>query len=127
MPRIERRAIPGPLPRWTVLATPFLIVLSLLTGLPAAEPTSPEPLDRWKFFQEVKLPPARDARLYDFVLPAEVFDGARADLGDLRLYDPAGKEVPYPLRIRRPTSRVEVIPAREFNRSRDDEGASEVT
>jgi hypothetical protein len=56
-----------------------------------------------------------------------VFDGARVDLGDLRLDDPAGKEVPYALRVRRPEHRDEAIPAREFNRSQAPEGASEVT
>jgi hypothetical protein len=106
---------------------PFLVDLLFLTGLPAAEPQSQEPLSRWKYFQEIRFPPARTARLYDFVLPVEVFDGARADLGDLRLYDSAGKEVPYALRIRRPDFRNEVIPARAFNRSKDAEGASEVT
>src|SRR4051794_8924131 len=127
MPRIERRAIPDPLSGCAVLMMPFLVNLLFLTGLPAAEPPRQELLSRWKYFQEIQLPPARTARLYDFVLPVEVFDGARTDLGDPRLYDSAGKEVPYALRIRRPDLRTEVIPARAFNRSKDAEGASEVT
>ena len=81
MLRIERGANPGafPLPRRAAVATPWLVVVPFLAGLPAAEPPGRESLDRWKYYQEVKLPPARDARLYDFVLPPEVFDGARAD------------------------------------------------
>jgi hypothetical protein len=81
----------------------------------------------WRYVQEIPLSRQRTGGLVDFVLPVAVFDGARADLGDLRLDDPAGKEVPYALRIRRTESRDEAIPAREFNRSKGPEGASEIT
>jgi hypothetical protein len=140
MPRIvDSRATAGPRPGRAALA----LTLTLLAGLglatgrptPAAEPRGGEPLDRWKYYQEIPRPSApaggaaagAGARLYDFAVTPAVFDGARADLGDLRLYDSAGKEVPYALRIRRPDFRTEVIPARSFNRSRDAEGAGEVT
>jgi Protein of unknown function (DUF3999) len=97
-------------------------------GAAAAEPAGRESLSGWRYLQELSLPAPTDAtaRLDDFVLSPDVFDGARADLGDLRLYDPSGKEVPYALRVRRPDFRAEAIPASEFNRSKAPGGASEV-
>jgi len=45
--------------------------------------------------------------------------GARADQSDLRLYDSAGREVPYMLRVRRDVATSNAFPAREFNRGAD--------
>ena len=39
---------------------PFLVNLLFLTVLPAAEPPSRESLGRWKYFQEIPLPPRPD-------------------------------------------------------------------
>src|SRR4051812_47864228 len=113
----------------------FVVALGLLgsvrsrPGVLAADAgsgASPEALSGWRYVQDLRLPPDRTAPLDDFVLPPAVFDGARADLGDLRLYDPSGKEVPYALRVRRPQSHAEAIPANEFNRSRAADGDSEL-
>lgn len=102
--------------------------LALLgSAVSAAEPSSGESLSHWRYVQDVPLQANRTAKLVDFVLAAEVFDGARADLGDLRLYDPSGTEVPYALRVRRPDNRDEEIPTRTFNRSKSPDGASELT
>ena len=48
----------------------------------AAEPPSLEALSGWRYVQELPLPPGRTARLYDFVLPVAVFDGARQVFSD---------------------------------------------
>jgi hypothetical protein len=98
-----------------VLALGLLLFLASAAG--AAEPPAREALSGWRYVQEVTLPAERTARLDDFVLGPAVFDGARADVGDLRLYDPAGREVPYALRVRRQDVRREPIAAGAFNRS----------
>lgn len=84
----------------------------------AAEGNAPPELDKWEFYQEIELP-EQDAssQYFDVILPLSVFDKARLDLGDLRLHDGAGAEVPYALRVRRPEFRDETFEAREFNRS----------
>ena len=107
----------------------FLGNALLIPGAAAAELPGREALSGFRYVQELPFPPEfdRKARLDDFLLMPAVFDGARADLGDLRLFDPSGNEVPYALRIRRPDFRNEAIPAREFNRSKAPGGASEVT
>jgi hypothetical protein len=53
----------------------------------------------------------------DAVVSPDVFDKARADLGDLRLYDVNGREVPYDLRVRRAQDTQEPVSAKEFNRT----------
>jgi len=57
--------------------------------------------------------------LLDFLLNESVFDGARPDLADLRLYDSSGREVPYALRVLRTEVQEQIIPHREFNRLTD--------
>ena len=57
--------------------------------------------------------------LVDFLLNEPVFDGARRDLADLRLYDRSGREVPYALRVLRTEVQERIIPHREFNRLTD--------
>jgi len=107
-----------------------LCVSMLCSGQPilGGEPTlggepilGSAPLSRWQFFQEVKLPEDIPAgcKWVDFVLQPSVFDGARGDLADLRLYDATGKEIPYALRVLCPEDRQQPIPAREFNRLTD--------
>jgi hypothetical protein len=104
------RAAPALLARGLVL---------LLAGATASVAEAPDggSLRAWRYVQDLPVPPGASARLDDFVLPAAVFDGARLDLGDMRLIDKAGREVPYDLRVRRPDYREEAVPASEFNRS----------
>ncbi len=80
-----------------------------------------ESLAKWQFLQPVVLPADIPAgcKWVDFVLQPSVFDGARLDLADLRLYDASGKEVPYALRVLAPQDRHQPIAAREFNRLTD--------
>ncbi len=106
------------------------VLFLLLAGVAAPGAGAPDGATprAWKFEQDVPPPPgvAAAARLDDFVLPAAVFDGARLDLGDLRLLDRAGREVPYDLRVRRPDFRDEAVPAAEFNRSAGPGGSAEL-
>jgi Protein of unknown function (DUF3999) len=82
-----------------------------------AAPTR-EPLSGWLYFKEIPAP-RPPAGLTDFVLDRETLDQARADQEDLRLYDSAGREVPYVLRVRRDVATTNAFPARDFNRSVD--------
>jgi hypothetical protein len=89
-----------------------------------AAPTR-EPLSAWQYFKEIPAP-RPPAGLTDFVLDVETLDKARADQEDLRLYDSAGREVPYALRVRRDMATTNAFPAREFNRSVDG-GAAQIS
>ena len=46
-----------------------------------------EAVSAWKFLAEVPVAAAGKSPLIDFVVPPSVFDAARVDLADLRLYD----------------------------------------
>ena len=70
----------------------------------------------WKFYSEIPLDAGATAKWHDFVVNPQVFDQARGDLGDLRLHDADGKEVPYALRILTPISRDEPLVVKEYNR-----------
>ena len=61
----------------------------------------------------------------DCVLDPAVFDKAREDLGDLRLIDGKGREIPYALRVRRSRAEPEEIAATPFNQSHDPDGPAE--
>src|SRR5262249_26682930 len=105
----------------------LLLIVSLLgtavlartaPGGAAEEPRATgEPLTAWEWFQELQLPEPGAPRYFDFLLTPGVFDKARADLADLRLYDGQGREIPYALRVRRAQEEREPLPAKEFNRS----------
>ena len=95
----------------------FLLTMVLAAGgvLGAQPARAPESLTGWLYFKELRT--AGPARGYtDFVLDREVLDQARPDQEDLRLYDSAGHEVPYALRVRRDVVSSDAFPAREFNR-----------
>ncbi len=92
----------------------------LVAALALAEPIRAqvdEPLVRWPYYKEVALPASSDGGgLLDFVLDVEALGQSRTDHADLRLYDAAGKEIPYALRILRESSTTELLKAEEFNR-----------
>jgi hypothetical protein len=48
--------------------------------------------NEWRFRQTIEVPASGLVRVS---LPAETLDAARADLADVRLLDPSGREVPY--------------------------------
>lgn len=81
----------------------------------------------FQYYQELVLPAQSTARYFDFVLPVSVFDGARHDLGDLRLRDASGAEIPFALRVRKPGEERVPIEAREFNRTHAEDGTAELS
>jgi hypothetical protein len=96
-------------------------------GITAAEPKSApaesprdaqaaETLSAWKFFAELPVAAPGPNPLVDVVLPPSVFDAARVDLADLRLYDARLRDLPYALRVRSEVDTTEAVPAKEFNR-----------
>jgi hypothetical protein len=92
------------------------LALALLPAAWAQSPGAVEPLSAWPYFKELRLPRAGTG-LFDFVLDREVLDQARTDQADLRLYDGAGREIPYVLRVRREVDTQSEFTVREFNRS----------
>jgi hypothetical protein len=107
-----RAFLPVGLPVW-VLAKGFFAGISR-----AQSNLTPEPLSAWPYFKEIQAP-RLSVPLLDFVLDAETLDKARADQSDLRLFDSAGREIPYLLRVRRDVATSNAIQAREFNRGVD--------
>ncbi|MGO9095965.1 MAG: DUF3999 family protein [Bryobacteraceae bacterium] len=91
------------------------VVCASWGALRAQAPGTPEPLGAWPYFKEIQ-PPHNYAGLLDFVLDREVLDQARANQSDLRLYDSAGREIPYARRVRREVETQNTLTAREFNR-----------
>jgi len=79
----------------------------------AQSPAMPESLSAWPYFKEI----ASRGGLGDFVLDRDVLDKARADAADLRLYDTAGREIPYALRIRRDVDTQHLFTSQQFNRA----------
>jgi hypothetical protein len=93
-----------------------IVLIELTVSLSSVQAAEPEKLSDWQWYEEVTWDSAKADRRVDFVLPPSVFDNARLDLGDLRLYDANGQVVPYALRIRRAKDDRITLPAGEFNR-----------
>lgn len=108
----------------TLAAVP---VAAEVATLETTEPSRDESLAGWQYRGRVELPEDADARWIDFVLPLEVFASARYDLGDLRLYDTSGREIPYALRVRRKEDRTDLLEATEFNRAVGKEGSTKLS
>jgi hypothetical protein len=89
-------------------------------ALLARSPASPESLTAWPYYKVI----FSHGGLSDFNLDRDVLDRARADQADLRLYDGAGHEIPYSLRIRRDLNTHSLFTSHEFNRAA--EGAASV-
>jgi hypothetical protein len=83
---------------------------------------------RWPYYVELPLVQTESkSDWFDFVVPAGVFDHARLDLGDLRLFDSAGSEIHYALRVREPHYSVQELTTKEFNRAVGENKASELS
>jgi hypothetical protein len=97
---------------------------AVVTGEEAESPSA------WQYIEQVSPVPESGGNATpwcDLALPSAVFDGARTDLADLRLYDGAGKEVPYALRIRRTQVTSQTVPAKQASEGTTPEGAVEKT
>jgi hypothetical protein len=124
----------------------YFLVIALFAVMPSSlvaqdAPEAPNASDvtgddsRWQYYQQIDLPEEQPgAEYYDFLVPPAVFDAARYDnfgtqlyLGDLRLIDVDGNEVPYALRVRRPAGTRQPLPTNVFNRGLAADGASQLS
>lgn len=114
----------------------IMLAAFVLWATPGAECVAAGPVEapadrlhvRWSEFREIDLPIGdAGSTWYDLIVPAEIFGRAREDLGDLRLFDAAGEELQYALRVRKSQYSQEPINASEFNRSTTDDDTSELT
>jgi hypothetical protein len=99
---------------------------ALLAVAAAPAPPGGEALSGWEWFADVAAPPG-DHPYAHIVLTPPVFDGARPDLSDLRLYDGRGRDVPYALRVRRKEDVRRPFAATEFNRTTNADRSAEVS
>ncbi len=97
-----------------VFATVIWAATVVVAQQPSEPPKATDWLERWPHFQQVELPDATEAGRIDLVLTRSIFSGAQIGLGDLRLYDSSGAEIPYALRWQ---SISESISAEPFNRA----------
>jgi hypothetical protein len=79
-----------------------------------------ESLEGWQWFRQLQAPSHAPSRYYDYLLPPEVLDKARLDLGDLRLREADGKEVPFAVRVRRAEDVRRPIEAKQTNKGKED-------
>ncbi|MDA1056006.1 MAG: DUF3999 family protein [Planctomycetota bacterium] len=110
-------------PSWVTSAA----VLLSAAALYAQENTSRESLIHWQHVVAIEQPAENTAPWVDSIVGPEIFDGARYDLSDLRVYTGAGQEVPYALRVRSSRSERQPLDAREFNRTKAPGETSELT
>jgi hypothetical protein len=100
--------------------------LALLTAVAAGQPAraaavaersgeAAESLSGWQWFHEVPLPTPTASPWIDFLVTPAIFDQARADLGDLRLYDAGGREVPLAIRVRLQRDERQALKQETFN------------
>lgn len=95
---------------------------------------TPEIQARWAYLAAIAIPTVdgtnvatTSPQLVDFFAASDVFEHARRDLTDLRIYASDGTTLPYALHILSPISVRDVIPATEFNRSEPEVGVRELT
>ena len=74
----------------------------------------PETTARWQFLKDVQAVPGSGLVMVDLDR-RQTLGNSREDLGDLRLRDADGREIPYALRIRRKIDRRENLEARTFD------------
>ncbi|HLA10054.1 MAG TPA: DUF3999 family protein [Pyrinomonadaceae bacterium] len=100
---------------------PSTMLLAMLSSVVAQTPIS-----AWPFRAELNVSSDKTG-MYDLVVPLQVMDKAREDLGDLRLFDSANREIPYALRIRRQVDNRTEVGGVIFNRATVGSLASEVS
>lgn len=105
--------------RWMKLAgCAALIALTATLRLATQDGNSlPAAWSHWKYFRAIDLPPAAAEQLAALRVPPEVFAQAQRNLGDLRIIDDRGAEVPYLLNIASGTERMQTLAARQLELS----------
>ena len=102
---------------------PFAILAgALISTVYGQAPRAPESLSSWPYFKEIRSGPFQTG-FCEIVLDREALDQSRTDSADLRLYDNAGREIPYALRVRRDVNVQDEFEGREFNRAVKDSTA----
>ena len=91
----------------------FVILAVMTLVLTVAAQTS---FSLWPYYVEVT-PENSSPGIHDFLVPLAIFDKSGAELGDLRLFDSANREIPYAIRIRRDVDEVEEFEGSLFNLS----------
>jgi hypothetical protein len=87
-----------------------------------------ESLSAWQWLETVTLPAQQGPSPFDdFVLGASVFDRARVDLNDLRLYDARDREIPFKLDVRRAEDRQVELKTRQFNQVRNTDRSTSIS
>ena len=87
-----------------------------------------ESLTAWQWTENVSLPAKQGASpYYDFVLGPSVFERARVDLDDLRLYDTRDREIPFKVEVRRAVERQTELKARTFNQIRNPDRSASIS
>ena len=85
-------------------------MLALVFATAAPAPLRSADLQEWKTRQTLRV---SEPGIHAITLPVETLDAARPDLGDLRVFDPSGKEVAYLLR-RETRPSVQPVAVRSF-------------
>lgn len=68
----------------------------------------------WKYFRAIHLPPTPTPRLVAMLVPEQVYTRAQTHLGDLRIIDNRGREVPYAKITFTGSSRTTFLPSHRF-------------
>lgn len=91
----------------------FVILAVITLAVSVAAQTS---LTLWPYYVEVTSENSSPG-IHEFMVPLAIFDKSGAELGDLRLFDSANREVPYAIRIRQDRDEVEEFQGSLFNES----------
>ena len=92
-----------PFPSWITCAVLLLGTLAVSAQEQQTTGTLRESPIHWQHTAPIEIPAENAAAWIDMILTPEIFDGARYDLHDLRVYTSSGAEVPYAL-LRNPRS-----------------------
>ena len=94
----------------------FLLLALVVSASATVAALGDSALSAWPFVAEVTLTRG-DGGLYEFAVPLQVMDKARADLADLRIYAASGHEIPYAVRVRREVDDANPVAGRLFNQA----------
>jgi len=94
-----------------------LAVVLAVASVLAARAWATEEKGEWKFRAPIMTAPEGKGALVEFPLLPEVYDQARLDQGDLRIYSDSGDEVPYVVRTARGRISSGRLPAKIYNRT----------
>jgi len=106
--------------------TLFIAVVFIVSLVATIRTFAEAPLAAWHWYADLTSP-ASAPGTYDFLVPLQVMDQSQDELGDLRLFDAGGKEIPYALRVRSEVKDVQDFAGSLFNYVEVANSASEVS